>query len=250
MTQPMFKDHFSAVAQDYAQSRPGYPDALFDWIAAQAPANDLVWEAGCGSGQATRGLAPRFTAVHASDPSAEQVSQAEAPANVRFVVEPGERCSLAGASADVVCVAQALHWFDRPAFFAECARVLRRGGLLVAWSYDDLRVPAPLAGAMGAFSRDILAWWPPERRLVGSGYAEFAWPFEAVEVPAFPLEVEWPLARLLGYLSSYSATRRMREATGIDPVAVHAPAIAAAWGDPGATRTLRWPLSVHARRKP
>lgn len=245
-----FKDHFSAVAQDYAQSRPGYPDALFDWIAARAPATDLAWEPGCGSGQATRGLARRFAAVHASDPSAEQVAQALAPANVRFVVEPGERCSLASASADAVCVAQALHWFDRPAFFAECARVLRPRGLLVAWSYGDLCVPTPLAAAMGAFSREILPWWPAERRLVGAGYADFEWPFEAVETPAFPLEAQWPLARLLGYLSSYSATRRMSEATGIDPVAVHAPAIARAWGDPGATQRLHWPLSVHARRKP
>ncbi|HET6435752.1 MAG TPA: class I SAM-dependent methyltransferase, partial [Xanthomonadaceae bacterium] len=111
-----FKDHFSAVAADYASARPEYPDALFAWIAAVAPATSCVWEAGCGSGQASRGLAAHFDAVHATDPSAAQVAQARAPANVRFAVEPGERCSLTDASVDAVCVAQALHWFERPAF--------------------------------------------------------------------------------------------------------------------------------------
>lgn len=250
MTQAPFKDHFSSLAATYAQARPGYPDALFDWIAAQAPARGLAWDAACGSGQATRGLATRFDAVHASDASAEQVAQARAPGNVAFAVEPAERCSLGDATADAACVAQALHWFDMPAFFAECARVLRPGGLLVAWTYDDLRLDADLEPAVDAFRREILPWWPPERGLVGAGYARFAWPFEAVAVPDFSLEAEWPLARLLGYFSSYSATRRCRDATGVDPVARHAGAIAAAWGDPEATRRLRWPLFVHARRAP
>jgi hypothetical protein len=56
------------------------------------------------------------------------------------------------------------------------------------------------------------------------------------------------VARLLAYFSSYSAVKRYRECTGRDPVAVHASGIAAAWGDPARTRTLRWPLFVRARR--
>lgn len=250
MAVPAFKDHFSQVAAAYAGARPEYPPALFDWIASVAPATGLAWEAGCGSGQATRGLAPRFARVLATDPSAAQVERAQAPANVTFAVEAAERCSLPGASADAACVAQALHWFDRPAFFAECARVLRPGAVLVAWTYDDLEVPAPLAEAVGAFSRDIRPWWPAERALVGAGYAGFDWPFEPIAAPVFELAADWPLARMLDYFSSYSATRRCREASGADPVATHAGVIARAWGDPGATHRLRWPLFVHARRKP
>ena len=44
--------------------------ALYDAIAAVVPASARVWEPGCGSGQATRGLAGRFAHVHATDPSA------------------------------------------------------------------------------------------------------------------------------------------------------------------------------------
>ena len=245
-----FQDHFSAVADAYADARPGYPDALFDWIASIAPGSGLAWEAGCGSGQATRGLALRFERVHATDPSAAQVAQARGPGNVVFAVEPAERCSLPDHAADAVCVAQALHWFDHAAFFAECARVLRPGGMLVAWGYQDLVVPGALREAVAAFAAQVGPYWPVERAQVDAAYVGYAWPFAAVEAPTWTLHADWPLARLLAYFSSYSATRRCIEATGVDPVAVHAPAIARAWGDPAATQSLQWPMFVHARRAP
>jgi SAM-dependent methyltransferase len=244
-----FADHFSAVAGDYASARPGYPDGLFAWIASVAPSTRQVWEAGCGSGQASRGLAAHFAQVFATDPSAAQVARAQGPANIRFAVEPGEHCSLPDASVDAVCVAQALHWFDRDAFFAECARVLTPGGVLVAWGYQDIVVPASLAAANAAMQDQVHGFWPPQRALVDNAYADVAWPFAALDVPAFELAADWSLSRLLGYLSSYSASKRHREATGRDAVALHGPALAAAWGDPAATRTVRWPMFVHARRK-
>jgi len=246
-----FPDHFSAVAAEYASARPEYPGALYDWIAAIAPADCLLWEAGCGSGQATRGLARRFYRVHATDPSAAQVAQAHGAAIVAFAVEPAERCSLPDASADAVCVAQALHWFDRPAFFAECSRVLKPGGVLVAWGYQDIVMPDPaLAAANDALQDAIRAYWPPQRVLIDEAYAGFEWPFPAVRAPEFELRAQWTLPRLLGYFASYSATQRFRAANGTDPVAAHAPALAAAWGDPETAREVRWPLFVHARRKP
>ena len=250
-TKPTFQDHFSAVATDYARSRPGYPAALFEWIASIAPRRKCAWEAGCGSGQATRGLAAHFDAVHASDPSRAQMAQAPGLPNVEFAVEPAERCSLPDASVDAVCVAQALHWFDRDAFFAECGRVLRPGGVLVAWGYQDLVPPPTLDAAAAAFAEEIAGDWPPERALVDAAYAGFDWPFEAIAAPpAFDMVADWPLARLLGYFGSYSATRRYRDRTGDDPVARYAEALAEAWGDPESPQRLRWPLFVHARRKP
>jgi SAM-dependent methyltransferase len=245
-----FHDHFSPVAAAYAQARPSYPDALFDWIAAIAPRRGLAWEAGCGSGQATCSLATRFDAVHASDPSAAQVAQAPRLPRVRFVVEPGERCGLPDASVDAACVAQALHWFDRDRFFSECARVLRPDGVLVAWGYQDVLLPPVLTEAGAAFLAEIAAHWPPQRADIDAGYAGYDWPFEALAVPHVELTERWPLQRLLGYFSSFSAVKRHREATGTDPVARHAAALAAAWGDPERERDLSWPLFVHARRKP
>lgn len=244
-----FHDHFSAAAADYAAARPDYPDALFAWLASLAPARAHVWEAGCGSGQATRDLAKIFDAVFATDPSAAQIAQAHGPANARFAVESAERCSLDDASVGMVCVAQALHWFDRDAFFAECARVLKPGGMLVAWGYQDIDPPRRIAAAIDAFRDEIAAFWPPERRFIDAGYAQFDWPFSKIAAPVFTMTADWPLARLLGYFSSFSAVKQFREATGRDPVSAHAPAIAEAWGDAAACLQLRWPLFAHACRK-
>lgn len=254
MSGPGFKDHFSSVADAYASWRPSYPPAIFDALAALAGAQARVWEPGCGSGQATRDLAARFGHVFATDPSAEQIERhwvhAAPAANVRVAVEPAEATALADASVDVVAVAQALHWFDRERFFGECERVLRPGGLLAAWTYQDMVFSDDLTPAADAFRRTIAPYWPPERAEVDAGYAHYDWPFEKLPAPQPWLTAEWSLPQLLGYLGSLSATARCRTATGVDPVAQHGPELQAAWGEPSRLRTMRWPLVMHLRRKP
>lgn len=247
-----FKDHFSGVADAYAAARPEYPDELFDLIAKHVSAEANVWEPGCGSGQATRGLAQRFAHVHATDPSARQIAQHWAQpgaTRVSVAVEPGERTPLPDASVQLVAVAQALHWFDRTAFFAECERVLAPGGVLAAWGYADFVAPEGMVDAVEDFRALIEPYWPPERALVDAHYAGFDWPFPALPAPALWLEAEWTLPHFLRYLASMSATARCRADIGEDPVARHAPALAAAWGDAGEVRTIRWPLFLHLRRK-
>ncbi|HEY0504352.1 MAG TPA: class I SAM-dependent methyltransferase [Lysobacter sp.] len=248
-----FKDHFSGIADAYAQARPEYPDALFDAIAAVVPATAGVWEPGCGSGQATRGLATRFAHVHATEPSATQLAQHWAQPGterVSLAVEPGERTALADASVQLVAVAQALHWFDRPRFFAECARVLAPGGVLAAWGYADFLAPEGMVEAVGDFRAVIDPYWPPERAQVDAHYAGYDWPFPPLPAPSLWLEMEWSLPHFLRYLSSMSAVARCTAETGVDPVARHAPALAGAWGDPDEARTIQWPLFLHLRRKP
>ena len=255
-TSPMttFKDHFSQIADAYAHWRPIYPDALFDAISALVPASAQAWEPGCGSGQATRGLSHRFDGVFATDPSAAQIEQhwanGENPGRVRLAVEPAEAASLHDQSVDLIAVAQALHWFDRARFFAECERVLRPGGVLAAWTYQDIVFPDVLASAAELFRAEIEPYWPPERADVDEGYAGYAWPFPALPAPTLWLTAEWSLPQLLGYLSSLSATARCRDAIGHDPVKRHAEALAAAWGQADAIRMMRWPLILHLRRKP
>jgi SAM-dependent methyltransferase len=253
MTQATFNDHFSAVAGAYAAARPEYPDALFELIAAHVAATASVWEPGCGSGQATRGLAARFAHVHATDPSVQQIAQHWArhgAANVSLAVEPGERTVLPDASVQLVAVAQALHWFDRGAFFAECQRVLAPGGVLAAWGYGDFVAPESMVDAVADFRALIDPYWPPERELVDAQYAGFDWPFPALPTPLLWLDAEWTLPHFLRYLASMSATARCGAERGEDPVARHAPALAAAWGAAEDVRTIRWPLFLHLRRRP
>lgn len=246
-----FPDHFSGVAGAYAEFRPRYPDALFDWLADLAPGRALAWDCATGSGQAAIALAPRFDRVVATDASAEQIAAAVPHPRVEYRVAPAEASGLLAGSADLVTVAQALHWFDRPAFYAEAGRVLSRGGALAAWSYGHpyLDDPGPDAVFQEFYSGTVGSFWPPERALVDAGYREIEFPFPEVEAPAFEMETRWPLAGLLGYVGTWSATTRFRAARGFDPVPGLARGLAEKWGDPGEPRRIHWPLAVRAGRR-
>lgn len=244
-----FKDHFSGHAADYARARPDYPPALFDWLAGQSPGTALAWDAGCGNGQAALALARHFDAVVATDPSATQIAEAVAHERVRYRVEPAEHSSLAPASVDLVCVAQALHWFDLTRFHAEVRRVAARGAVIAAISYALCRVDTAVdAICTELYAHRLAGRWPPERALVEDGYASLAFPYRELAPPRFEMAKTWSLDQYLGYLRTWSASRRHLQATGSDAVAELAPAFADAWGDPSRPRRIVWPLSMRVGR--
>ncbi|KGI79047.1 class I SAM-dependent methyltransferase [Oleiagrimonas soli] len=246
-----FKDHFSGHAALYRQARPVYPSALFDWLAEQAPDTAQAWDAGCGNGQVAVALAERFARVTATDPSAEQVAQAAPHARIDYRVEPAEQCSLGDASADLVTVGQALHWFDFARFFAEVRRVLKPGGLFAAWTYADCHVTPVIDVLKNRVYADLTApYWPPERRLVESGYADIPMPLEPVQAPPFAMQMTWTADQFLAYLRSWSGSQRYRKATGEDAVATIETELRQAWGDADATRAVRWDFHVLAGRRP
>jgi len=241
----MFKDHFSGHAAAYAQARPRYPEALFAWLAAQCPQRELVWDAGCGNGQASVALANHFDRVFASDPSATQIAAATAHPNVRYSVEPAEQCSLPDHGADLVTVAQALHWFDHPRFYAEVRRVLKPGGLIAVWTYERSSVTPDVDAVFAKlYLGELGDHWPPERRHIEAGYATLPFPFAERSAPVFELVCDWTLAQYLAYLSSWSAAQRYLKATGRDAIAAFAPALAQAWGDPETIRAVSWPMTL------
>lgn len=243
-----FEDRFGAQAATYAASRPAYPAALFAFLAAESPRREHAWDCATGNGQAAVALAAHFEHVAATDASADQLAHAARHPRVRYRVAPAEASGLEGASVDLVTVAQALHWFDRPAFFAEVGRVLRSGGLLAVWTYALAAITPAVDRVTDQLYRQTLrGYWSPARRQVEEGYAGFAFPFEPVAVPAFAMEEPWTLDRWIGYLRSWSALEAYRKATGEDPVPYAA--LAAAWGA-AETRLVRWPLTLYVRRKP
>ena len=244
-----FKDHFSAHAADYARYRPAYPAALFMWLAARSPHRALALDCGAGNGQAAVALARHFDRVVATDASAQQIANARGPANVSYRVAAAEADAVPAGSAALVTVAQALHWFDHAAFYAAAARALSPGGLLAVWTYELMTVSADVDALVEHFYRTATdPWWPPERDHVESGYRGILPPWRRIAVPRFEVRADWRADDALGYLASWSAVRRCRAATGTDPVAALAPALHEAWGP--LRRAVRWPLVLHAFRRP
>jgi SAM-dependent methyltransferase len=213
-------DLFSTVAREYANFRPGYPPELFEWLARVCTSHDAVWDCGCGSGQASTALAGYFRQVYATDVAPEQIAAAKPHPRVRYAVAPAEHSGLAEASVDLVTVAQALHWFDVDAFYAEARRVARPGALLAVWNYPRPRfADLKLDGRFLEFYRDVVGpFWPPERCHVEANYQTLPFPFDELDHPPFGLELEWNLDQVIGYVSSWSATARYRKALQRDPV--------------------------------
>jgi SAM-dependent methyltransferase len=242
-------DHFSAVAADYARRRPDYPPEIAEWLAGLAPARELAWEAGCGSGQFTRLLAGRFARVVATDLSAAQIAEAPPLPGVDWRAAPAEVSGLRGARVDLAVAAQAAHWFDLPAFRAEVRRVLKPGGVVALVSYGVMDFAPPWGPTLARFYRETLAGlWPPERAHVEAGYRTLPFPFDEIAAPAFAIRRDWALDDLLGYVRTWSAVRGLERAgrgAELDALAV---ALAAAWGDPAAPRAMVWPVALRVAR--
>lgn len=245
---PTFRDHFSSAAPDYARFRPGYPPELFAWIASESSSLEWAWDAATGSGQAARGLAGHFARVVATDASRAQLASAAAHPNVHYVRSQAEASGLAASLAGAVVAAQAVHWFDRPAFFTEAARVGRPGALVAVWTYWTLRIDDEIDAALARFYDEVVGpYWPPERRLVERQYADIEMPFAPVAAPPLSMALPMTMESLEGYIGTWSATQRYREATGTDPVPAFIASIAPLWG--GADERLTaWPIAIRAGR--
>ncbi|MER1966287.1 class I SAM-dependent methyltransferase [Castellaniella sp. GW247-6E4] len=250
MTPKPFSDHFKDVARQYAESRPGYPAALFDWLAAQCADRACAWDCGAGSGQASVMLARDFRRVIATDASPTQIAQARAHERVEYRVAPAEASGLPDQSVDLVAVAQALHWFDLEAFYREVRRVARPDGVFAAWTYGVMMVEGDAVDRLlrAYYHETVGPWWPAERRHVETGYRDLPFPFQPLEAPPLFLQATWDLDQMLGYLRSWSATARFMAARGFDPVAELTVGLAPAWGGAHRQRLVHWPMAVRAGR--
>jgi SAM-dependent methyltransferase len=240
-----FKDYFSGHARDYALARPTYPKELFVYLASLCTARQLAWDCGTGNGQAAVDLAEHFTRIIASDASAEQLRQAVAHEQIEYRHTPAEQTPFAAQSFDLITVAQALHWFDIPAFFREAKRVLKTRGVLAVWSYESCSINAPVDAVVGRYYNDIIgADWPPERKLVAEGYSSIEFPFAEIKPPAFNMHVSWTLDHFLGYLDSWSATRRYQQRTQENPLDLIRNELSEAWGTNATARVVTWSLNI------
>ena len=240
-----FSDHFAPVASHYADNRPSYPVELFGWLADQCKEHELAWDCGAGNGQASTDLARYFKRVIATDASEAQISQAVLHPGVEYRVASAERSGLEDACADIVVVAQALHWFDLDRFYAEAERVLKPDGHFAAWSYGVLRVEGEEINSIVQrfYHHEAGPHWPPERYHVETGYRELDFPFHRIATPKFSMNASWNLAQLLGYFRSWSATARFIKAKGFDPVRKIEAQLLDCWGA-DQTRVIEWPLSI------
>ncbi len=106
---------FAKQAAQYLLYRPTYPPELFqaiiDFGSLQSPERrQLAVDIATGQGQAAVALAELFEHVQALDGSAEQLAHAQTHERISYRQADAHETGVADSSADVVTVAQALHW--------------------------------------------------------------------------------------------------------------------------------------------
>ena len=139
---PDQRSDFNSLAADYARFRTSYSDELFDVILGfgPTPAGGRVLDLACGTGLGMAAYVRRGFSVVGTDVAPAMIEHARSTmpegARVEFVVSRAEALPFPDASFDLVSCAQAFHWFEPQAAFAQCARVLKPGATLaIFWKH-------------------------------------------------------------------------------------------------------------------
>lgn len=132
---------FESSAERYHQSRPEYPDEVFDALVELAALEEgaQLLEVGCGTGKATLPLARRGFAITGIELGAGLAAQARRnlagfpPVRILQAAfenwEPPD-----GTRYDLVYAATSWHWIDPARRYPQAWRLLRPGGHLAFWS--------------------------------------------------------------------------------------------------------------------
>jgi SAM-dependent methyltransferase len=215
------RGRFSGAAGGYARFRPGYPEALVDWVLdeAGARAGDPAADLGCGTGIFTRRLAARGLQVVALDPNEDMLTRARSTGGagaIEYRQGNAETTGLADGSVALVTVAQAIHWFDLDAALGEIHRILRPDGHAAAlW---NIRGHGPFMDAYNALLRrfsseyEILDSWETTLGKV-KRHPRVRSPRERWEVHAQRFDLEGLLGR--AWSSSY-IFRGVKDKEGFD----------------------------------
>jgi SAM-dependent methyltransferase len=135
---------FDSVASLYDEARPGYPERLFDDLAALSGtgSGSRVLEIGCGTGQATLPLARRGYRVLCVELGANLAAIARAKLtgypDARVRASSFEDWPLEEGAFDLVVSATAFHWVGSAVRYQKSAQALRPGGsLALIWNTHD-----------------------------------------------------------------------------------------------------------------
>jgi ubiquinone/menaquinone biosynthesis C-methylase UbiE len=192
-------DHHQYFSQDsdlYASVRPQYPPQLFYYLAELCEQHQEAWDGACGNGQAAISLTSFFHKVQATDISEAQIEHAIPNPSVSYSIQPSEQTNFQENQFDLVCIAQALHWFDFGLFWPEVKRVLKPGAIFAAWGYAWFMIDEQIDKAIQQEFLEILQpYWAEQNKLLWDHYRGVPFPFQQIESPKVEMVVNWKLPK-------------------------------------------------------
>lgn len=164
------KIDFGLTAQDYAKHRAGFPDSIYEYLAAHGVGKpgQFVLDLGTGTGTLARCFAARGCRVLGLDPATAMLAQANALSRAEgitpeFIAARAEIIPIASASQDVVTAGQCWHWFDRSVVAMDALRVLKPGGAVVIAHFDWI----PLRGNVVELTEQLIVAHNPTWNMGG-----------------------------------------------------------------------------------
>lgn len=241
---------FNDKAELYARARPVYPQEVYRYLSSLCPLKNLVWDSACGNGQAAISLVEEFDNVFASDVSSEQIKRAKVHPRINYETSSSEAVNLENESCDLVCVAQALHWFDYDSFWPEVQRVLKPDGIFSAFGYTWPSVSKNIDAVIeNSILKSIESFWAPQNKLLWNHYRDLEIPFERIDSPRFTMSANWNLDEYFNFLHTFSATRRCMEAVGDKFFQEAYRQVSDLWGDPQQKKLVGLDFVFYAGRK-
>lgn len=245
---------FDKQAEVYLDARPNYPAQWYSMLADRTLFHSRAWDVGTGNGQAAIAVAEHYEKVIGTDVSEAQLKCATQHPRVQYIQTPlslsnDELISLIGGegSADLVTVAQAVHWFDLPNFYSIVTRLLRKpGGLFAVWGYNDIVVSPAFDPVMKRFHDTTLPYWNQNIKYIFDAYKTLPFPFQDVGLgcEGKPLQLDIPkqlsFEGFIRMLKSWSAVMTAKE-NGVDLLPEEmVKDFETAWGGPDLVRSVTY----------
>jgi ubiquinone/menaquinone biosynthesis C-methylase UbiE len=245
----MAKDLFSEKADLYAQYRPTYPEALFEYILSFVKEKGVAWDCATGNGQAAVRLAESFVRIEATDISEAQLLNAVQKENIHYQISAAESTPFADNTFDLITVATAYHWLHWDAFFKEATRVGKPDCVVAAWSSYTMQMgDEALQHLYKRFYWEIVGpYWDPERKYVDDQYQTVIFDFAPLPLKEFNIEVQWSKQQVKGYWETWSSTQKYTKEKGYSPLLVIEEDLDRLWNDTD-IKTLSIPLCLRLGR--
>lgn len=162
-----FRSYNQDQGKKYAQARRNYHPKVFETIVDHHVSTggqlDIVLDVGCGPGNVTASMAPRFAHAIGLDPSEGMLATArsinedvltKSSDPIRFELSTAEELgrkltsdAIGESSVDLITAGNAAHWFDMSGFWPAAARVLKPGGTVALWTSGSIQAHPTLPNA-------------------------------------------------------------------------------------------------------
>ena len=266
-TRSLFKDQSSL----YAKYRPSYDTVLYSNIISYTRMNsndsqNTAVDVATGTGQAAIDLRNYYDKVIAIDIQENQLKHAfKDYDNIQFKEGVAENITLESNSVDLVCTAQALHWFDVNKFYIEANRILKKNGTLAIWGYNLCYITPNGANdnnkaieasnlISNLYKNDKLSkYWDQRRYFIDSHYTTISPTeddklFKNIEKQNLFMSKRWKLSDVVKYISTWSAYNTYMKANKIklgsndDPCVIIENKLKQVYDGEDCEITISWPI--------